>query len=52
MKSKLDWLAALARNKITQTSSKQSLRNNADAATIASALVSDDGSTATRGKWA
>lgn len=52
MKSKLDWLAALARNKITQTSSKQSLRNDADNATLASALVSDDGSTAVRGEFA
>lgn len=51
LKDKLNWLFALGRNKITQTSSTQTLRNNADAANIASASVSDDGTTATRGLW-
>lgn len=48
---KLAWLAALARNKITQTSTTQTLRNNADSGDIATSTVSDDGATATRGKW-
>jgi hypothetical protein len=52
MGAKLDWLTALGRNKITQTSAVQSLRNDADAADIASAAVSDDGTTFTRGEWA
>lgn len=52
MAAKLDWLTALARNKITQTATVQSLRNDADAADIASAAVSDDGTTFTRGEFA
>lgn len=52
LKDKLGWLMALARNKITQTSTTQSLRNDADAGNIATATVSDDGTTATRGEWA
>ena len=45
------WLLALGRNKITQTSTTQTLRNNADAASIATSTVSDDGTTFTRGKF-
>ena len=52
MGAKLDWLTALSRNKITQNSAVQSLRNDADAADIASAAVSDDGTTFTRNEWA
>ena len=48
----LSWLLALSRNKITQTSAAQTLRNDADAATIASATVSDDGTTFTRAEFA
>jgi hypothetical protein len=48
----LEWLFLLARNKITQTSTTQTLRNDADAADIATAAVSDNGSTATRAEWA
>jgi hypothetical protein len=48
----LSWLLALSRNKITQTSAAQSLRNDADSATIASAAVSDSGGTFTRGEFA
>jgi hypothetical protein len=51
MKAKVDWLTALSRNKITQTGSVQSLRNDADSADIASAAVSDDGTTFTRGEF-
>jgi hypothetical protein len=48
---KIAWLAALARNKVTQTASTQALRNDADGANIATAAVSDDGTTFTRGEW-
>lgn len=50
--SALSWLLALARNKITQTSTTQTLRNDADDASIATAAVSDDGTTFTRNEWA
>ena len=45
------WMFALSRNKITQTATTQALRNDADAANLATAAVSDDGTTATRGEW-
>jgi hypothetical protein len=48
---KVDWLTALSRNKITQTATVQSLRNDADNADIASAAVSDDATTFTRGEF-
>lgn len=48
----LTWLKTLARNKITQTTTTQTLRNNGDTADVAAAAVSDDGATFTRGKWA
>ena len=51
MAAKVDWLFALARNKITQTSSTQTLRNDADSGSIATASVSDDGTTFTRGEF-
>jgi len=51
LKDKIVWLATLGRNKITQTSTTQTLRNDADSADIATASVSDDGTTATRDKW-
>jgi hypothetical protein len=47
----LRWIFLLARNKITQTSSTQTLRNDADSAAIATAAVSDDGITFTRGEF-
>ena len=47
----IGWLGALNRNKLTQTSSVQTLRNDADDASIATADLSDDGTTATRGEW-
>jgi hypothetical protein len=50
--AKINWLFALARNKITQTSALQTLRNDADSANISTASVSDDGTTFTRGEWA
>lgn len=50
----LNWLTAMSRNKLTQTSSLQSLRNDADNDTIASAATSYDTgtSTFTRGEFA
>jgi hypothetical protein len=48
---KLNFLATIARNKITQTSTTQLLRNDADTATIGTATVSDDGTTGIRGKF-
>lgn len=49
--AKIQWLATLARNKITQTSTTQTLRNDADSGNIATSTVSDDATTATRGEW-
>jgi hypothetical protein len=46
------WLMALARNKMTQTATTTTLRNDADSATIATSTVSDDATTYTRGEWA
>jgi hypothetical protein len=51
LKDKLCWLFTLARNKITQTSTTQTLRNDADSANIATAAVSDDATTFTRAEW-
>lgn len=48
---KIGWLMALARNKLTQTATTQTLRNDADSGNIGTAAVSDDGTTATRGEW-
>ncbi len=48
---KIAWLATLARNKITQTATTQTVRNNADSGTIGTSTVSDDGTTFTRGKF-
>ena len=45
------WMFALSRNKITQTSTTMLLRNNADAATLGTSTVSDDNTTAIRGKF-
>lgn len=48
----LEWIFLLARNKVTQTATTQTLRNDADNASLATAAVSDDGTTATRAEWA
>lgn len=52
LKTAISWLLALARNKVTQTSTTSTLRNDADNSNIATSTVSDDGTTFTRGKWA
>lgn len=47
----IHWNFTVARNKLTQTATTTTLRNDADSATIASAQVSDDGTTFTRGEY-
>lgn len=47
----LGWLSALARNKMLQTATTTTLRNDADGADIATSAVSDNGTTYTRGEW-
>lgn len=49
--TKLNWVFTLAKNKILQTENTQTIRNDADTADIATASVSDDGTTFTRGKF-
>lgn len=51
LKDKLNWIFALARNKITQTSTTQTLRNDSDTTSVATAATSDDGTTYTRNKF-
>jgi hypothetical protein len=48
---KIDWLCALARNKRTTTATTETLRNDGDTTSVATAAVSDDGSQFVRGKW-
>jgi len=47
----LQWLGVLARNKMTQTATTQTLRNDGDTANVATSTVSDDGTTFTRAEW-
>ena len=49
--TKLNFMFAKARNKITQTATTQVVRNDADSAAIATSTVADDGSTYTRGEY-
>ncbi|MDI6756456.1 MAG: hypothetical protein QME32_00370 [Endomicrobiia bacterium] len=51
LKDKIAWLFTLARNKITQTATTQTVRNDADGANIATSTHSDDGTTHTKGEW-
>lgn len=51
MSAKLDWLCALARNKRTTSTTTETLRNDADSASVATAAISDDGTTFTRDEW-
>lgn len=48
----LQWVFLLARNKVTQTATTQTLRNDADSATVGASTLSDDGTTFTRGEFA
>lgn len=45
------WLLALNRNKMTQTSTTTTLRNDADSGNLATSTVSDSGGTFTRGEF-
>jgi hypothetical protein len=47
----VQWVFLLSRNKITQTSTTQTLRNDADSANLSTSTVSDDGTTFTRGEF-
>jgi hypothetical protein len=47
----IGWVGALARNKMTQTSTTQTLRNDADSSNISTSTHADDGTTHTRGEW-
>jgi hypothetical protein len=49
--AKLGWVFTVLRNKITQTSATQTLRNDADNASIATSSISDNGTTFTRNEW-
>ena len=49
--SGLNWLFALARNKLTQTSTTQTLKKDDGTTTVGTATVSDDGTTFTRNEW-
>lgn len=51
LKDKINWMATFFRNKLTQTSTVAALRNDGDTANLATAAVSDDGTTATKGEW-
>ena len=48
---KITFLFMLARNKMTQTATTATLRNDADSSDVGTATVSDDGTTATRGEF-
>lgn len=52
LKDKIGWMQTISRNKITQTSTTQTLRNDGDSGNISTSAVSDDGTTFTRGKFA
>lgn len=52
LKDKIGWIQAVSRNKITQTATTQTLRNDGDSGTISTSTVSDDGTTFTRNKFA
>lgn len=47
----LEWLFLMSRNRLTQTSTLQTLRNDANSADIATAAVSDDGTTFVRAEF-
>lgn len=51
LRDALRWIFLQSRNKITQTSTTQALRNDADSGNVATAAISDDGTTFTRAEW-
>lgn len=48
---KIRWLFALAKNKLTQTATTQTLLKEDNSTSVAASTVSDDGTTFTRGKF-
>lgn len=48
----LAWVLAFFRNKMTQTDTTTTLRNDADNANLGTSTVSDSGGTYTKGEWA
>ena len=51
LEDKISFIYTYLRNKMTQTNTTKTLRNDADSANIGTAAVSDDGTTVTRGEW-
>lgn len=51
LKDKISWLFTLSRNKLLQTSTTSTVRNDVDGADIATAGVGDDGTTFTRNEY-
>jgi hypothetical protein len=51
LKDKLNWLFALARNKLKQNTTTQTLYADDGSTTVSTATVSDSGTEATRGEW-
>lgn len=51
IKDSIVWLKTLARNKITQSASTQTLFKDDGSTTVSTSSDSDDGTTFTRGKW-
>ena len=49
--AKIGWLATLARNKVTQDATTQTLRNDADGADVAASAISDDGTDFVKNEW-
>ncbi len=47
----IGWVGALARNRMTQTATTQTLRNDANSADLATSTHSDDTTTHVRGEW-
>lgn len=51
LKDMIHWVYTLGRNKMTQTGTTSTLRNDADSGNIATSTVSDNGTTFTRGEY-
>lgn len=51
LKDKLNWVFMVSRNKVTQTSTTQAIRDDGDTTDVATSTVSDDGTTFTRGEF-
>ena len=47
----VEWLGIQSRNKITQTSTTTTIRNDADGADVSTSTISDNGTTFTRGEF-